>query len=828
MFGFPISNGNSGLNDFVENFLPTRVGSFPSPKTKEVFYSVKDGNWNDSTVWQTASGRVGLFPTINDDVYIKHTVTLNGNHNVNNFFVSGILTTDTSARTLSVHGNINSIGTINLSTNNVGHVLNLGGTNNVINNLIAGTASTVQYFRNGDQNILPLQYRNLTVQGSGTKYLIDNTIVNGNLSCGTGGFLECGFYDLSVFGNTSVPNTSANGIGKTHFGNLLFVGNVNIGNSTTPTLNLTGNPNVECRGGVNFDPGGNINVGAGTWTFSTNNQTISVQGRSFNNVLISGAITVSVSNSIAIYGSINGNNALSRLFMNVSSTLSLTTQTAAETSLTTGTWDFTTNSNTVAFAGNYSATIPSYFTTFRNLTTSGTGTKTLSTNTIVSGSLTINTNGGLLNCSIHDLTVNGSTLFQNGGLQKTGAGNLLFIGNFQSVVAYNTNKIDFSGNPNVEFRGGISRGNYDWNGGWNTGTGTWTFSTNNQTFQGPEGYIANCTCKFIVSGSITVTFTNGARTTFADKIDGTVAGSTWINQGRMRFIGTEITPMETGVFDYLTSTSSYLAYEYNGNLTIPYTSYQGFVVAGTGTKTLSGNTSIAQNFEFNDNVTHNLECGIYDFSVTGISGVNGVISKTDAGNILFVGNLLWGGTSGTGNQGGFNLTGNPTLEFRGGITYGTYGMNAATNTGIGQITFSTNNQTAQLGRNSGANITLNNPILISGAIVVTLNNSITNTLLAGSINGDDISSTLRIAANATTRYNSPTQPMITGVLDTSTNLNTWIYGNSNQDIKGGTYRNLTFNGGGTKTLQGNVSVQNTYTLTAPATVNLNGFALTNP
>jgi hypothetical protein len=77
--------------------------------------------------------------------------------------------------------------------------------------------------------------------------------------------------------------------------------------------------------------------------------------------------------------------------------------------------------------------------------------------------------------------------------------------------------------------------------------------------------------------------------------------------------------------------------------------------------------------------------------------------------------------------------------------------------------------------------------------------------------------------------------MATGILNTSTNLNTFIYGNANQDIKGGpttgakqVYRNLTLNGGGTKTLQGFVSVLNTYTLTSPATLANNGFTLTNP
>jgi hypothetical protein len=87
----------------------------------------------------------------------------------------------------------------------------------------------------------------------------------------------------------------------------------------------------------------------------------------------------------------------------------------------------------------------------------------------------------------------------------------------------------------------------------------------------------------------------------------------------------------------------------------------------------------------------------------------------------------------------------------------------------------------------------------------------------------------------TINYQSATQPMVTGILDTSTNLNTWIYGLNNQNIKGSptispkqVYRNLTLNGTGVKTLQGYVSVLNTYTLTAPATLALNGFTLTNP
>jgi hypothetical protein len=72
--------------------------------------------------------------------------------------------------------------------------------------------------------------------------------------------------------------------------------------------------------------------------------------------------------------------------------------------------------------------------------------------------------------------------------------------------------------------------------------------------------------------------------------------------------------------------------------------------------------------------------------------------------------------------------------------------------------------------------------------------------------------------------------MLTGSVDFSSSLNTFIYVSGSQDIKGGIYRNLTMLSG-SKTLQGNVSVLNTLNTGSGAglaTINLNGFTLTNP
>ena len=77
MFGFPIPIYDA-TQGFPQPFSPN-IGDnsgFTTPNRKEIFYTIKDGNWNDPTIWQTASGRVGLLPTQYDDVYIKNTVSL--------------------------------------------------------------------------------------------------------------------------------------------------------------------------------------------------------------------------------------------------------------------------------------------------------------------------------------------------------------------------------------------------------------------------------------------------------------------------------------------------------------------------------------------------------------------------------------------------------------------------------------------------------------------------------------------------------------------------------------------------------------------------------
>jgi hypothetical protein len=299
--------------------------------------------------------------------------------------------------------------------------------------------------------------------------------------------------------------------------------------------------------------------------------------------------------------------------------------------------------------------------------------------------------------------------------------------------------------------------------------------------------------------------------------------------------------MTTGIFNPSLNIISLIIYNYNSVFTLPYSSYANLYVAGTGKK-LGSNTTIYGNLNSGTNTEFDLSN--YDIIVHGItnaaySPTSYSMKKTGVGNLLFIGELQLHGPGPTSYSYDFS-GGNPNVELRGGISM----VNSVFfKSGTGTFSFTTNNQ-GIFNNVGGSNVnTFDCNIFISSNIILTLYKSSGNGNVAltfnGTLNGGNASSSFIIGTNnngsMSLQYNNATQPMATGILDTSTNAHTWIYGNGNQDIKGGpttlakqVYRNLTLNGGGTKTLQGYVSVLNTYTLTSPATLANNGFTLTNP
>jgi hypothetical protein len=171
-------------------------------------------------------------------------------------------------------------------------------------------------------------------------------------------------------------------------------------------------------------------------------------------------------------------------------------------------------------------------------------------------------------------------------------------------------------------------------------------------------------------------------------------------------------------------------------------------------------------------------------------------------------------------------TGNPNVEFENGLDIHA----AACYTGTGIFKFSTNNQALSFSAYNGGVCAAN--FLINGAITVTFTSGAVIPDFWGTLNGDNASSTFD--NRGTFAYTNATGPMATGKLYCNQAVNTFIYNLvGNQDIivpldPTPGYKNLTLTGSGAKKILGNVSVKGTYTLISPATLNSNGFSLTNP
>lgn len=124
--------------------------------------------------------------------------------------------------------------------------------------------------------------------------------------------------------------------------------------------------------------------------------------------------------------------------------------------------------------------------------------------------------------------------------------------------------------------------------------------------------------------------------------------------------------------------------------------------------------------------------------------------------------------------------------------------------------------------------------LIDGFILVKSGATLVSGLLFKSQTSPMASFTVESGANF---YINNTSAPILAAASITINGNTFISGTTNQFPSGGgrtgsavvnTFNNLTVKGTGAKKLLNNVSVTGTYTLQSPATINKNGFDITNP
>jgi len=277
--------------------------------------------------------------------------------------------------------------------------------------------------------------------------------------------------------------------------------------------------------------------------------------------------------------------------------------------------------------------------------------------------------------------------------------------------------------------------------------------------------------------------------------------------------------MAAGLLNLNHSGNSKIVINTGVNMNLPQTSFYDLEVNGSATTI--GNTTVIHTLV----VSGALELSTYDFTVSNTTTYGGNISKSGNGTVNFA-TLAVSNSSGKINFTGsptVNLSGNWSGDIRTGVNFGSNPVNIT--------------QSISFALNGTANISP----LIPVSFIIASGKTLTNTGISSTFGGLSISGTIT-GADATAifdnrsvfTYQNAIAPMATGKLYCNQATNTVIYGlANNQDITVPSdttpgYQNLTLQGSGAKRLLGSVSVKGTYTLTSPATLNANGFALTNP
>jgi hypothetical protein len=457
--------------------------------------------------------------------------------------------------------------------------------------------------------------------------------------------------------------------------------------------------------------------------------------------------------------------------------------------------------------------------TYYNLEIANTGTKTVNSSLNCINTFQLDSSISTLELAIYDANFKHIQAFAGGKLSKSGAGTINITGLITSNGIFS-----FTGNPTVNMNGaGIASS--DTRNGWNFGSTinittsqTWAFNSSGNL----PSTLGNGS--FLVGSGVTLTVgtVGGVGSNIGGWLNkGTISGmdgtSTLLIDGTYGFGNTNIV-MAIGTVNYNHSGTSRIYVSSGIAITVPTTSFYDLETAGTCT--LSGNTIISHNLNIDAGT---LELAGFNFTVSGITTLGGTLNNTGDGTTNLSTTTFTGGKINFVGSPTVNMSGNFSGDARGGVNFGSNPLNITQS-----ITFALTG--------SG-----NVPPVMSVSILIASGKTLTNAGISASIGGLNITGTIK-GADATAifdnrglfTYQNAAAPMATGKLYCNQSANTFIYGLAgNQDITVPSdttpgYQNLTLNNSGAKRLLGNISVKSVYTLTPLATLNTNGFALTNP
>lgn len=381
-----------------------------------------------NTVNYTAASSQTLNSTNYSNVGISgggsNVKTLGGSNTISGTLTiaaSTVLAYGSSAQTLTLSGSgtntLANSGTIDMSTSNADHVLQIAASSNSsLGTIIHGTGSTIDYSAvGGGQAVNAFTYNNLKLSNTaGVNTAGGNLVVNGTLTTTSGGTLDMGTSAIlsgtltSVLNNgtikTSVPTaTSATPIptGKTWGGVVEYASS-----SAQTVVSATSYNNLVISGasiktlGADASVISVLTIGTGaTLAYGSSAQTITLSGTGTNTLVNSGTIDMSASNathvlqiaatSIASFGTLtNGTgNTVEYTRTSGGQTISATTYNHLLLDNTSGT--NTAGGNLVVNG---------------TLTTTAGGTLDMGSSAILSGTLSTITNNGTIKTAVPTAT----------------------------------------------------------------------------------------------------------------------------------------------------------------------------------------------------------------------------------------------------------------------------------------------------------------------------------------------------------------------------------------------------------------------------------------
>lgn len=725
-------NNNNGSATFIGKVTVNSGGSFSTANNSA--FTFRGGIDNDGTFSKTGTGAV-TFNTYTQDIEGSQPITINGT-----VTVSGITVNNKSAALSLTRTAASALTGTGTWIQNSGSILIFSGVS--INTGLGLTVdfstnwNKVVYARAGAQTILGTTYHHLVDSVSGTKTLGGNVTVNGNLAIKGSVLLDCSLYQIT--GNASGTFTMDSGtslrLGNTGDAtNVLFPTNFTAGNITlnsastvqyqnNATQTISNTPTyghlIIATGGTktaagNLTIAGNLTVSAGTFDLGTTATSVNISGTaaitgtlSFNGTTTK---TVTVTGNLSGAGTIDmsGGSLLHNLNLNGATNAITTFTTAAVASTVT----YGRSGNQTVFgSGNY-----------RNLVTSGSGTKSQSAAVTVNNDVTIGSgtsydpvgqnltvngttyilgtfaesntggtnnlqnvdiSGGTINGTATDVTnINGNLTMPTGNgtigrTQLTVSGTTTVPTGRSLTINSNTGAKTFTGEITIEGTGSwtsttvTTAANMVIQGGIDVQSASGSFTAAAATFNGnqdiagagPVSFSSACT----IGAGYTVTNLSTYGITFTNTITGGDAASTWA-QGANSITyyqpsASGNAPMATGILN-ASATGNQFHYGRAGAQTIkaPSTSYYHlYVTGGAGTKTLSGNTVVDGDFSLVASTT--FAPSTYDFTVSGTSTVAGTITDASAtGTSTFEDVDLSSGTITGTATGIFNINGNLTM-----------------------------------------------------------------------------------------------------------------------------------------------------------------------